>query len=358
MNTRNLLVSVLMLVCVILSACAPATTATQAPTILPATSVPVDESTLVGDPIPDNLLNVDYLLVDGKPPLVIRLRAHDDPQCIGMNALGNCFTMLRVDNPADPGARGPAATVNGQVAIKFQIVPYGPDEVGSIEYFEPKEDGGVLVGVKCETNTGEACNADVGSTWKPAAQQSTWHSPENSAFHLPMTFNYTPGWDTHIIANDVDIVYMGNPAGPQSEWWGGGIILANGARVADPAKIIDPAQMKTPSLDNFLPWPADFFAYVAAIPGMKVIKGPEPITIGGVQGTQIIVRTPAVMHTMLWLKDDWTGLGDDYSNRIEQLILLDVNGELVLLEFDESPEKFDERYLLVQEIFNSITFGK
>jgi virginiamycin B lyase len=177
MNTSNLLVSVLMLICVLLSACAPAATATPiVPTAALATTVPAteapDEFALAGDPIPDNLLNVDYFLVDGKPPVVIRLRATEDPQCVRMNAIGNCFTILRSDNPADPGARGPAAIVNGQIALKFQIVPYGPDDVGSIEYFEPKEDGGVLAGVKCETKTGAACNADVGTTWKPAIQQT------------------------------------------------------------------------------------------------------------------------------------------------------------------------------------------
>ena len=40
MNTRNLLVSVLMLVCVLLSACAPAVPATQVPTSLPPTAAP------------------------------------------------------------------------------------------------------------------------------------------------------------------------------------------------------------------------------------------------------------------------------------------------------------------------------
>ncbi len=190
-----------------------------------------------------------------------------------------------------------------------------------------------------------------------SSNQITFHSPENAAFHLPLTFSYTSGWETNVHANAIDIVNA-NPAVPQREWWGAGISLVDGAKVADPAKITDPAQMKTSSLSDFVPWPADFFAYVSSIPGMKVMQAPTPVTIGGVQGTQIIVRTPAVMHTMLWLKDDWTGLGDDYSNRIKQLILLDVNGELVLLEFDDSPEKFDERYPLVQEIFNSITFTK
>ena len=357
MNTRNLLVSVLILACVILSACGPAATATTVPpTSVPATEAP-DEFALAGDPIPDNLLNVDYFLVEGEPPVVIRLRAHDDPQCIGLEAVGNCFTILRVDNSADPGARGPAAMVNGQIALTLQIVPYGPDDVGSIEYFEPKENGGVLVGVKCETKGGAQCNADVGTTWKPAPQQTTFHSPENASFHLPLTITYGPGWEANVHANAIDIVNA-NPALPQREWWGGGVALVNGAHVADPARITDPAQMKTSSLSDFVPWPVDFFAYVTSIPGVKVMQAPTPVTIGGIQGTQIVIRTPEVMHTMLWLKDDWTGLGDDYSNRIELLILLDVNGEPVLLEFDDSPDKFDEHYPLVQEVFNSITFGE
>src|SRR4030095_12142985 len=89
MNTRKLLVSVLILICELLSACAPAATATPiVATTIPATEAP-DEFALAGDPIPDNLLNVDYFLVDGKPPVVIRLRATEDPQCVGMNAVGN-----------------------------------------------------------------------------------------------------------------------------------------------------------------------------------------------------------------------------------------------------------------------------
>jgi hypothetical protein len=237
-------------------------------------------------------------------------------------------------------------------------VPYGPDDVGSIEYFEPKEDGGVLAGVKCETKTGAACNADVGSTWKSSPTQTTFHSPENASFRLPLTFTYGPEWGANVHINAIDIIYKGNPIENMSNWWGGGVILVDGAHVADPVKITDPAQMTTPSLDDFLPWPDDFFAYVTAIPGMKVVQNPTSVTIGGVQGLQMIVRSPAGMHTILWLKDDYTGLGDDYSDRLELLILLDVNGEQVLLEFRDLPEKFDERYPLVQEIFNSIAFGK
>ena len=101
----------------------------------------------------------------------------------------------------------------------------------------------------------------------------------------------------------------------------------------------------------------EFFAYVTSIPGVKVIQSPDPVTINGIQGSQIIVHTPP-MHAMLWLKDDYAWHGGDFSDRKELLILLDVNGEQVLLVYADSPDKFDERYPLIQEIFNSITFGK
>lgn len=361
MNTRNLLVSVLMLMCVLLSACAPAATAAPiVPTAVLATSVPATEApnefALAGDPIPDNLLDVEYLF----EKVALRLRSADDPICQELKTESNCFTFLRTDHDPkdDPGARGPAALMDGLIAAKFQLCPFcDPSEIGTIEYFELKEDGGVLVGVKCETKSGTECSADVGTTWKPAIQQTTFHSPENASFHLPLTITYGPGWETNVHANAIDIVNA-NPTVPQREWWGGGVTLVNGAHVADPAKITGPAQMKTSSLSDFLPWPDDFFAYVASIPGIKIMQAPTPVTIGGIQGTQIVIRTPEVMHTMLWLKDDWTGLGNDYSNRIEMVILLDVNGEPVLLEFDDSPDKFDEHYPLIQEIFNSITFTK
>ena len=364
MNTRNLLISVLMLVCVWLSACAPAATATpivQTPvlaTAVPATEAP-NEFALAGDPIPDRLLNIDF--ISGKTAL--RLRPADDPICQEIKTEGNCFTILRTDHdPAeDPGARGPAALVNGLVAAKFQLCPFCDlSEIGTVEYFEPKENGGALVGVKCETKTGAECAADVGSTWSPAPQQTTWHSPENTAFHLPMALNYSSGWDIHIVINDVDLVYMGNPPGPQLEWWGSNVVLLNGAHVLDAGKVTD-LTMPVPPLKDLQPVPDDFFAYVASIPGVKVIQGPDPITIDGIQGSQIIVHTPP-MRAMLWLKDDygWHGGGPSGADPEfkRQMIVLEVNGERVLLEFDDSLEKFDEHYPLVQEIFNSITFTK
>lgn len=111
------------------------------------------------------------------------------------------------------------------------------------------------------------------------------------------------------------------------------------------------------NLTDHQPLPDEFFDYVTSIPGVTVVQGPDPITSNGIQGIQIIVHTPP-MRAMLWLKDDyaWHGGADPEFKR--QMILLEVNGEQVLLEFVDNPEKFDEHYPLVQEIFNSITFGK
>lgn len=357
MNTRKFLVSVLMFVCVVLAACAPAVTATPAPitTLVPPTAAPPTQAatTLSGDPIPEKYLNIDYLTGDGNQLAALSLYAPGDPICQELNTQGNCFTILLPNKPTDPGVRGPAAFVDGLIAAKFQLCPFcDSSEIGGIEYFEPKEDGGVLAGVKCETNTGAACNADVGSTWKPAAQQTTFHSPENTSFRLPLTFSYGSGWDVFVGINTINIVY-GNE-------WGGGIILLNDALVHDPATAVSD-QPASANKADFVPLPDDFFAYISSLPGVKIIQGPDPVTIGGIDGSQIIIHTPA-MRPILWVKDDYTWLGggstgvDPEFKRL--MILLEVSGEQVLLEFDDSPEKFDERYPLVQEIFNSITFGE
>ena len=177
---------------------------------------------------------------------------------------------------------------------------------------------------------------------------------QSSIFEVPVSFTYADeGWAVHEWSkNGIDIVYK--------DQWGGGVALVNGAMVHDPADMVS-AEPASADRSKFIPFPADYFAYITSLPDVDVLQGPEPVTIGGMQGSQIIVHTPA-MHPVLWLKDDFTWLGggktgiDGEFKRL--MILLDVNGEQVLLEFDDSPEKFDERYPLIQEVFNSITFTK
>jgi len=195
MNTRKLLVSVLMLGCVLLSACAPAATATQVPVLLPPTSAPPSTqavNNLAGDSILEKYLDVDYLTGDGKQLAALRLRLPSDPICQELNTQGNCFTILLPNKPTDPGARGPAAIVDGLIAVKIQSCPFcNSSQIGGIEYFEAQEDGGVLAGVKCETNKGAACSEDVGTTWKPASQQT--NSPVIIEHKIPTTAAHAGG---------------------------------------------------------------------------------------------------------------------------------------------------------------------
>ena len=184
------------------------------------------------------------------------------------------------------------------------------------------------------------------------ANLTTFHSPENASFRLPLTLTHGSEWDVHVGINTLDIVY-GNE-------WGAAISLVNDALVHDPATIVSD-QPATANKADFTPFPNDFFSYLASLPGVKVIQGPDTVTIGGIQGSQVIVHTPA-MHPILWLKDDYTWLGGGPSGVDPelkyQMILLKVNGEQVLLNFSDSPEKFDERYPLVQEIFNTVALTK
>jgi len=103
----------------------------------------------------------------------MRFYAPGDPVCLELQIQGNCFTQLHTVHTAGAGARGPAALVNGLLVQKFQVCPSCTEaERSATEYFEPKEDG-TLVGVKCETETGDTCNFDVGTTWKPASLSET-----------------------------------------------------------------------------------------------------------------------------------------------------------------------------------------
>jgi len=179
------------------------------------------------------------------------------------------------------------------------------------------------------------------------SDQTTFHSPANASFRLPLSITYGPEWEAQVGINVINIIYKGNPPQPNSEWWGPDIILLNGAQVADPE-----------DMTKLMLLPDDSFAYITSLPGVKVIKGPESVSPGGLQGNQLIVdQTP--FHPFLQLKDDYAMNGQDVPEFKQLMILLDVNGEQqILLWFPEPRETFDQRYLLVQEIFNSITFGK
>jgi len=323
----------------VLVACQAQATPTAAPVpssppaAEPSATQASDEFALAGDPIPDNLLNVDYFLVDGNPPVVIRLREREDPQCVGMNAVENCFTILRVDNSADPGARGPAAIINGQVALLFQIVPYGPDDVGSIEYFEPQEDGGVLVGVKCETKTGAECNADVGSTWKLASQQTTF-SPKT--FDLPITVRYGHEWRVAEEYSDVfTLSYTGHDAG------------------------VSFINIKNAKIGDGIAFPDDFVTWLQSPDSLFQVEDSKPVLVGGFKGTQINAIGTCGEKKM-WIILSGTGWWCPSGGHIGFIYLDDVNGERILIEVQGSPDDKDYMFIVdeAQKVLDTVVFSK
>jgi len=178
-------------------------------------------------------------------------------------------------------------------------------------------------------------------------------------FDVPMRVTLPSDWRALTdVSRTVTLVHVGTPASDQSQWWGGGASLVDGALVHQPADVVSD-KPESPDKSNFMPWPADFFAYVTALPHVKVDQGPESITIGGVAGKQLIIETPP-MHPLLWLKDDtnWLGGGQTGVDPVfkQQFILLNVRGRNVLLVFQDAPATFDQHLSLLQKVYDTIEF--
>ena len=209
-----------------------------------------------------------------------------------------------------------------------------------------------------------ACSSAAQAASSSNAVPANWTSITDTSLPVPITFSFDPAWISQDGVNSINIVNPGNPTLPPGQWWGPTIALVDGAMVHDPADIeinVEPVQPVAADKTKFIPWPADFFAYLTALPGVEVVQKPENVKIGGIQGKQIIVMTPK-MHPIVWLKGDATWLGGEElgvdPDFMRQIILLNVHGSHLLLEFDDDPMLFPTHFAIVQEIFNSIKFGK
>jgi len=179
------------------------------------------------------------------------------------------------------------------------------------------------------------------------------------AFELPMTVNLPEGWTTfHDVKGTLGLVNEGIPPGPDSTWWGLDMLLVDGAQIHDPTSVVS-SEPATSSRDDFVPWPDDFFAYITGLPGVEVVSGPEPITVGGVTGTQIDVKTPD-MHPLVWMAGDYTWLGggktgvDPAAER--RFIVLETGGHTLLMQLYADPSRFEAQDAEVQTLLDSITF--
>jgi hypothetical protein len=178
-------------------------------------------------------------------------------------------------------------------------------------------------------------------------------------FALPMKVTLPVGWNPlHDIKGALGLVNMGSPAGPDTTWWGPDLLLVEDAQIHDPSKVVSNEPVKA-DLDDFIPWPDDFFEYITGLPGVEVVSGPEPVTIGGVQGTQIDVKTPEMLP-IVWMAGDYTWLGGGRTGVDPALerryIVLERGGHTLLIQLGELPSKFAKRDAEVRSILDTITF--
>lgn len=109
-----------------------------------------------GDPLPADLLGRTYAAnppeLQGTQELILTLRTEDDPHCAAMyDGESTCFTYLWTPNwpkhVTDPAARGAARIVDGNLALRFDIVPSDLACVGENATYAIDDDGAILSGV-------------------------------------------------------------------------------------------------------------------------------------------------------------------------------------------------------------------
>jgi hypothetical protein len=163
-----------------------------------------------------------------------------------------------------------------------------------------------------------------------------------------------------LIRGAMSPIHVGSPVSDSNQWWGPDIWLVDGARVRKPADLVAGGRNSDPTTSTSMPWPADFFGYLTALPGVKVLSGPRPVTIGGFRGRELVVSTPP-MHPIVWLAGDvaWMGGGRSGIDPAQKrhIVLLRVGGKQLYLGFQENPATFDRRLSLVRQLWHSISFG-
>jgi hypothetical protein len=197
------------------------------------------------------------------------------------------------------------------------------------------------------------------ATVRPAAPVSFDTRTIANDFALPMKATLPVGWEAgHDIVGTLGFLNVGDPEGPESAWWGPDILLADEAQIHDPSDVVSSEPAKA-DRSRFVPWPADFIEYITGLPDVTVVSGPEPITIGGVTGTEITVMTPP-MHPLVWMEGDYSWLGggqtgvDGAAER--RFIVLETGGHTLLITLANDPSTFEARNAELQTILDSVTF--
>lgn len=197
------------------------------------------------------------------------------------------------------------------------------------------------------------------------ATSATRFDAASKGFGLNMTLELTQRWRVlptqaggPPAGEAIGLVHVGVPPSDESQWWGPDILIVDGARVHRPADVVSPRPAK-PDRSVFVPWPSSLFGYLASLPGVKVLGRPQPVTIGGIRGTQFTVGTPS-MHPLFWLDGDTAWLGGGPTGvdppMTRRLILLTVRGKQLLLAYGDVPASFAKRWPAMRQLFGSIEF--
>jgi hypothetical protein len=109
-----------------------------------------------GDQLPGYLIGRTYAVdppsVQGTQQEILTLGAANDPQCLGLfGGRSTCFTILWTPNGPrhinDPGARGSALIVDGNLVLGFAWIPYGQSCEGSVATYAIEDAGATLRGI-------------------------------------------------------------------------------------------------------------------------------------------------------------------------------------------------------------------
>jgi len=291
---------------------------------------------------------------------VLTLRPADDPHCLAMyGGQSTCFTVLWDPvKSEDPGARGSARTVDGKLVLGLALVPFDQQCVGESATYAYEDAGQTLRGIETPACTFPGFRQLGAST----SAADPWVFDTRSItkdFSLPMRVTVPGGWKPlHGIGGALGLVHTGYPEGPDSTWWGPDLLLVENAEIHDPSDVVSSEPARSDH-SRFLAWPADFFGYITALPGVTVVSGPEPVTVGGVTGTQIVVMTPP-MHPLVWLKGDTAWLGGGPSGvdpaQERRFVELKTGGHTLLVQLGWDPSTFEAKNAELQTILDSISF--
>jgi hypothetical protein len=322
-------------------------------------------ATPTGAAVPGDLIGRRYAqnppeILDGRQ-LVLTLRAADDPHCMAMyEGRSTCFTVLWSPvKPNDPAARGSARVVDGKLVLELALVPSDTQCVGEAATYAYEDGGQTLRGIVTPMPCTFPGFRELGATSTSSSSYAFDTRTIADEFALEMKLTVPSGWK-HLggIVGGLGLVHAGYPEGPDSTWWGPDILLVENAQIHDPSDVVSSEPAKADKA-RFIAWPADFFAYITALSGVTVVSGPEPITIGGVTGTQIVVMTPA-MHPLVWLKGDhsWLGGGPNGVDQAQErrFIELKKGGHTLFVTLGWDPSTFEAKDAELRAILDSITF--